>query len=124
MDAVLGEMRVFLQEVDDHFSTGDLASLSAEQSLRRRGEILLCQLAHTAVAADEVVNSFIPVVTALRGRVYDDVDSYQAPISVFGDRGRPRYHISRGQLQYLLKLGFRIPDIAVMLEVSQRTAFF
>ena len=28
---------------------------------------------HTAGAADEVVNSFIPVVTALRGSVYDDV---------------------------------------------------
>ena len=85
---MLGEMRVFLQEVDDHSKKilvpGDLAY---QQSLQRRGEILLCQLVHTAGAADEVVNLFIPAVTALQF-------TYQAPISVSGDRGRPRYHIS------------------------------
>lgn len=46
---------------------------------------------------------------------------YRAPLQRLGSRGRPRYEISRSQLEYFLLNGFKGPDIAVMLGVSLRT---
>ena len=43
------------------------------------------------------------------------------PAVVHGRFGRPRYDISREQLQYLLENKFTIPQISNMLGVSQRT---
>lgn len=42
-------------------------------------------------------------------------------IAVSGNVGRPQIIIDRQQLEYLLALGFKIPQVADMLSISVRT---
>ena len=47
--------------------------------------------------------------------------SFQAEITATGERGRPRFIISKDQLTFLLDLGFKSGEIASLLGVSEST---
>ena len=47
--------------------------------------------------------------------------SFQAEFTATGERGRPRFIISRDQLTFLLDLGFKSGEIASLLGVSEST---
>ena len=49
--------------------------------------------------------------------------SYQASILPRAGLGRPKFLISKDQLQYLSSLGIRWKEIAVHLEVSRMTVY-
>ena len=50
--------------------------------------------------------------------------AYQAPISMLRDcPGRPRFNISKEQLEYLSSLSFKWSEIAVLLGVSRMTIY-
>ena len=115
-------LTALLQEIVERFATGDH---SYRLSLRSRAEILFCQLSRSDAVDDEVLDLLVPVIASLRGCVEvltDNSCRYQAPLSR-GGRGRPRYEIGRDQLQYLLDVGFRVPDISRVLGISQRTVW-
>ena len=46
---------------------------------------------------------------------------YHPPCSSSGQRGRPAFEISNGQLSFLLEQGFKIQEISCILGVSKRT---
>ena len=48
-------------------------------------------------------------------------ESSVPPRTLLGDRGRPRYLISRDQVEFLLERSFSVVDIASLLGVSVRT---
>ena len=72
---------------------------------------------------DKAILSNISVAIALLQQWEEmTADSgYRAPLQQLGRMGRPRYEISRSQLQYFLLNGFKRPDIAVMLGLTLRT---
>ncbi len=47
--------------------------------------------------------------------------NYQSSSSHDGNRGRPRYLITRLQLEYFIQFGFKVPEMASMLGVSKST---
>ena len=68
--------------------------------------------------------SFVQVIrqTLIRLRTCDtDVQGYQAGFTLSGERGRPRYCISREQLSYLVEERFNREEIAKILGVSVST---
>ncbi len=52
---------------------------------------------------------------------YSQNVSIQAEITATGERGRPRFIISKDQLKFLLDLGFKSGEIAALLGVSEST---
>ena len=55
-------------------------------------------------------------------RVENQHDRRSQTSTIFsGDRGRPQYDISKEQLEYFIEFGFKAPQIAVMLGVSEAT---
>ena len=116
------DLVALLQEIVDRFDTSDQ---SYRLSLRSRAEILFCQFSYSCVVSEEVLDHFVPVVACLRGCVdnLDIDDFYQLPTRSTGGRGHPRYEVEPDQLQYLLDVGFHVPDIATVLGISQRTVW-
>ena len=47
--------------------------------------------------------------------------SYRTEQVSYGSRGRPKFDVSRDQLEFLLERGFSVPDVAHMLGLSVRT---
>lgn len=48
-------------------------------------------------------------------------NSYRTEQVTYGGRGRPKFDVSREQLEFLLERGFSVPDVARMLGLSVRT---
>ena len=80
------------------------------------------QLTQVNAIPEDVLSGISSAIAGLRQwEEMMNSSAYQAPINRLGNRGRPRYEISRHQLEYFLLNGFKGPDIAVMLGVSLRT---
>ena len=77
------------------------------------------------IPSGEVVMALIQEATELfrqsEGDGFSQNVSFQAKITATGERGRPRFIISRDQLTFLLDLGFKSGEIASLLGVSEST---
>ena len=72
---------------------------------------------------DKAILSNISVTIALlqQWEEMTAYSGYRTPLQQLGRMGRPRYEMSRSQLQYFFLNGFKRPDIAVMLGLTLRT---
>ena len=77
------------------------------------------------IPSGEVAMALIQEATELLTQSEGDVFSqnllFQAEFTATGERGRPRFTISRDQLTFLLDLGFKSGEIASLLGVSEST---
>ena len=77
---------------------------------------------------EELINLLPPIASQWQKRVeqldHQSVHTrYQAPSLMSGHPGRPRFDISKEQLEYLYSLSFSWTDIAQMLGVSRMTIY-
>ena len=80
------------------------------------------QLTQVNAICQDVLSSISSAIAFLRQWEEMTTDSgYRTTLQRSGRRGRPKYDISKPQLEYFLLNGFKGPDIAVMLGVSLRT---
>ena len=49
--------------------------------------------------------------------------AYHVPVVHTGQRGRPRFEVTRGQVEYLASLSFTWSEIATLLGVSRKTLY-
>ena len=76
----------------------------------------------TSDVADSVLESLGQCLNILASMQEDShFTGYRSETVTNSGRGRPRFEISRYQLEYLLKLGMNCPTIAACLGVSVRT---
>ena len=87
-------------------------------------ETILCQYAQLADIDDRVFGC-ISEVKYLMGNEIEkgdqNADGFQCEKVFNGDRGRPRYNITKQQLEYFLDFGFTATGISAMLGVSEPT---
>ncbi|KAF6721551.1 hypothetical protein FQA47_002195 [Oryzias melastigma] len=67
----------------------------------------------------QVVNDFIRTVETLL--THEETTVYTPPLERLGGRGRPTFSITEAQLRFLLSCGFRLRQMAEILNVSVRT---
>ncbi|XP_067054671.1 uncharacterized protein [Acropora muricata] len=74
--------------------------------------------------SDQLVSLVRDAKDQLDVLVHQDTASYSYRVEQVphGGRGRPKFVVSREQLQYLLERGFSVPDVAQLLGLSLRTA--
>ena len=84
-------------------------------------------LVHYLGAYNSVSDELVGIVRDAKDLLQSLVHEYEAPNSCrteqvsYGDRGRPKFDVSRDQLEFLLERGFSVPDVAHMLGLSVRT---
>ena len=73
--------------------------------------------------SDQLVSLVRDAKDQLDVLVHQDTASYSYRVDQVphGGRGRPKFVVSREQLQYLLERGFSVPDVAQLLGLSLRT---
>ena len=118
-------IRAILLDVIRHLEAGDLDSNMIDPLYFRldwpRG--LIIRYFDVYELGEEVVH----LIGTARDRIADHLNRPQylespVPPRIFlGDRGRPRYLISRDQVEFLLERCFSVVDIASPLGVSVRT---
>ena len=80
------------------------------------------QLTQVNVFDEAILSNISGAIALLQQWEEMTADSeYRAPLQQLGRMGRPRYEISRSQLEYFLLNGFKGPDIALMLCPTLRT---
>lgn len=78
-------------------------------------------------AYNSVSDHLVGIVRDAKDLLQSLVHEYEAPNSYrteqisSGGRGRPKFDVSRDQLEFLLERGFSVPDVAHMLGLSVRT---
>ena len=78
-------------------------------------------------AYNSVSNELVGIVRDTKDLLQSLVHEYEAPNSYrteqvsYGGRGRPKFDVSRNQLEFLLKRGSSVPDVAHTLGLSVRT---
>jgi len=91
---------------------------------RRLGQMWreVFQLTQVNVVDEAILSNISGAIALLQQWEEMTADSeYRAPLQQLGRMGRPRYEISRSQLEYFLLNGFKGPDIALMLCPTLRT---
>ena len=61
------------------------------------------------------------LLAVLDGDEYFSCANNSPPVLKTGFRGRPKFHISKEQLEYFIEYGFKATDISKMLCVSEKT---
>ena len=118
-------IRAILLDVIRHLEAGDLHSNMIDALYFR----LYCLhgLIIRYVDVYELGEEVVHLIGTARDRIADHLNHPQylespVPPKIFlGDRGRPRYLISRDQVEFLLERCFSVVDIASLLGVSVRT---
>ena len=117
--------RAILLDVIRHLEAGDLDSNMIDALYFRLDWLhgLIIRYFDVYELGEEVVH----LIGTARDRIADHLNCPQysespVPPRIFlGDRGRPRYLISRDQVEFLLERCFSVVDIASLLGVSFRT---
>ena len=73
--------------------------------------------------ACELLGGVLRILETMKDESVSCSNEVRHPVIHTGELGRPRYDISKDQLQYLLENKFTVPQIAEMIAVSQRTVF-
>ena len=126
-DEIINEIKRMLQGSLQMLSCGNLREdelCYVQFRLDRIEHILsLCLLANIRVD-DRVLSNISEAkceILEMITRQQQAVNSFQSEKVFDGDRGRPQYNISEKQLSYFIGFGFRAPEIATMLGVSEST---
>ena len=84
-------------------------------------------LVHYFGAYNSISDELVSIVCDANDLLQSLVHEYEAPNSYrteqvsYGGRGRPKFDLSRDQLEFFLERGFSVPDVAHMLGLSVRT---
>ena len=124
-DEIINEIKRMLQGSLQMLSCGNLREdeLSYVQFRLDRVEHILSLRLLANIGVDNRVLSNISeakcVLLEMISRQQQVVNGFQSEKVLEGDRGRPQYNISEEQLLYFIGFGFKAPQIATMLGVSE-----
>lgn len=117
----IGEILILLDNGEREISTQDADYIHRRLDQLWR-EVFLLSRVYTINDSEDVMLGISNAIGFLR--TWEEITNnsgYQAPLQQTGSKGRPRYEITRQQLEYFILNGFKGTDIADMLCVSLRT---
>ena len=128
-EGIREEINRILQGALQMIATGNLRSDEQEyvQFQLGRVERILSLCMQANVDVDRRVLSLVSEAKYLLSETFDTDQQqtghtgYQSEKVFEGDRGRPRYNISKEQLSYFIDFGFTAPQMSKMLGVSEST---
>ena len=120
---IVGDLEVYDGERQIERDILDAYEVQLERVLRELvGVQLLGNLSDQVTTGIDLVRTALSIVRNLLESSERQMEiGYHAPITEEERSGRPRFHIPRNQLAYLLEKQFSVPQIANILQVSVRT---